>query len=137
MSHPAYLSWQIDWPVFVKVPFQDYKQGDHFDWAKDKVLPERVAQLYAIGHIYHNKELEKENKVGDRLEEMTSSQLERLVTLLNVEVRNRTNSNQEFNNKKCRLSKLDAKQRGLIRIFLRTNRWIEDKFYEIRDSILN
>ena len=101
------------------------------------VEPPRVAQLYASGFLYHNKELEKEIKVGDRLEEMDSAQLDKLVLLLNVEVRNRTNSTSEFTAKKCKQSKIDAKQRGLIRSFLRNNRWIEEKFYETRDNILD
>lgn len=137
MTHPKYLGWQIDWPVFVKIPFSDYEKGEHFDWLTKDVAPERVAQLYATGHIYHNKEFEKEVKVGDRLEELDGPQLESLVRLLNVEVKGRTNSINEFNAKKCKQSKIDSKQRGLLRSFLRNNRWIEDKFFEIRDKILN
>jgi hypothetical protein len=137
MTHPIYLSWQIDWPLFVKVPFGDHKRGEHYNWLHMNVEPPRVAQLYASGFLYHNKELEKEIKVGDRLEEMDSAQLDKLVLLLNVEVRNRTNSTSEFTAKKCKQSKIDAKQRGLIRSFLRNNRWIEEKFYETRDNILD
>jgi len=137
MTHPSYLGWQIDWPVFVKVPFQDYKQGDHFDWVSKDVDPLRVAQLYSIGQIYHNKELEKQVKVGDRLEEMDGGQLETLVRALNVEVKARTNSTSEYTSKKCKQSKIDSKQRALLRSFLRNNRWVEEKFFEIRDSILD
>ena len=56
MTHPQYLGWQIDWPVFVKIPFSGYQQGDHFDWVAKNVDPARVAQLYSTGQIYHNKE---------------------------------------------------------------------------------
>lgn len=136
MTHPIYLSWQIDWPLFVKLPFGDFKKGDHFNWLQLNVDPSRVAQLYATGFVYHNKELEKETKIGDRLEELEGADLEKLVMLLNVEVKARTNSTNEYQAKKCKQSKIDAKQRGLLRSFLRNNRWIEEKFFEIRDSIL-
>lgn len=136
MTHPIYLSWQIDWPLFVKLPFGDFKKGDHFNWLQLNVDPSRVAQLYATGFVYHNKELEKETKIGDRLEELEGADLEKLVMLLNAEVKARTNSTNEYQAKKCKQSKIDAKQRGLLRSFLRNNRWIEEKFFEIRDSIL-
>lgn len=137
MTHPIYLSWQIDWPLFVKLPFGDFKKGDHFNWLQLNVDPSRVAQLYASGFVYHNKELEKETKVGDRLDELEGADLEKLVMLLNVEVKARTNSTNEYNAKKCKQSKIDAKQRGLLRSFLRNNRWVEEKFFEIRDKILD
>lgn len=136
MTHPNYLGFQLDWPVFVKIPFSGYEKGEHFDWLTKDIDPARVAQLYSTGHIYHNKELEKEVKVGDRLEELDSSQLETLVGLLNAEVKSRTNSTSEYTAKKCKQSKIDSKQRGLLRSFLRNNRWIEDRFFEVRDDIL-
>jgi hypothetical protein len=137
MTHPHYLGWQIDWPVFVKIPFSGYKQGDHFDWVAKDVDPLRVAQLYSTGQIYHNKELEKQTKVGDRLEEMGITELDSLVRLLNVEVKKRTNSTNEYTSKKCKQSKVEAKQRALLRSFLRNNRWIEEDFFKIRDDILD
>ena len=136
MPHPIYLGWQIDWPVFVKIPFGDYKKGDHYDWVSKNIDPARVAQLYSTGQIHHNKELEKETKVGDRLEEMDGTQLESLVRLLNNEVKGRTNSTSEYTAKKCKQSKIESKQRALLRSFLRNNRWIEEKFFELRDGIL-
>ena len=137
MPHPHYLGWQIEWPLFVKIPFGDYKKGDQYDWVKKDIDPVRVAQLYATGHLYHNKELEKENKVGDRLNEMSQAQLNNLVTLLNAEVKARTNSTSEYTSKKVKQSKIEEKQKALVRSFLRHNRWIEEKFYEIRDNILD
>lgn len=137
MTHPIYLGFQLDWPLFVKLPFGDFKKGDYFNWLQLNVDPSRVAQLYASGFVYHNKELEKETKIGDRLEELEGADLEKLVMLLNAEVKARTNSTNEYQAKKCKQSKIDAKQRGLLRSFLRNNRWIEEKFFEIRDSILD
>jgi len=141
MTHPFYLGWQIDWPLFVKTPFtadgKDWEQFEHFNWLNRGLDPIAISHLYASGFVYHNQALEIETKVGDRLNEMTTDQLDTLVTLLNAEVKARTNSTTEYVAKKCRQSKIDDKQRGLIRSFLRNNRWIEDKFYEIRDKILD
>lgn len=141
MTHPHYLGWQIDWPVFVKTPFfadgKEWVRGEYFNWLNRSLDAKAVSTLYASGYLYHNTELEVETKVGDRLNEMNTLQLERLVTLLNAEVKARTNSVTEYTAKKCKQSKIDDKQRGLLRSFLRNNRWIEDRFYEIRDDILD
>ena len=137
MTHPMYLGWQIDWPVFVKVPFSGYERGQHLDWRSKNIDPNKIAHLYSTGLVYHNKELEKQNKVGDRIEELAGNTLSSLVLQLNVEVKARTNSAKEFANKKCKQSVVDAKQRGLLRSFLRNNSWIEDKFFEIRDELLD
>lgn len=141
MTHPTYLGWQIDWPVFVKMPFsadgKTWERGEYFNWLNRDINPDAVAHLYATNFIYHNRELEKEVKVGDRLNEMDLGQLESLVRLLNAEVKAKTNSTTEYNAKKCKQSKIEEKQRGLLRSFIRNNRWIEDLFYETRDNILD
>jgi len=141
MTHPTYLGWQIDWPLFVKMSFtadgKDWQKGEHFNWLNRDIDPSSVAHLYASKYVYHNKEFEVETKVGDRLNEMDTAQLAKLVTLLNAEVKAKTNSTTEFNAKRCKQSKLDDKQRGLIRSFIRNNRWIEEFFYETRDNILD
>lgn len=141
MAHPHYLGWQVDWPVFVKAPFssdgKEWKKGEHYNWLGRGLKPQSVAQLYNSGYLYHNPELEKETKIGDRLHEMNTGQLDRLVTLLNAEVKARTNSTSEYTSKKCKQSKIDEKQRAFIRSFLRNNRWVEETFYELRDTILD
>ena len=138
--HPTYLGWQVDWPVFIKMPLladnTNWKRGDHFNWAERGIDQDKVATLYASGYIHHNKELEVQNKVGDRLSELAGKDLETLVNLLNVEVNKRTSSKTEFESKKCKKSNIDDKQRGLIRRFLNVNRWITEDFYDIRDKIL-
>jgi hypothetical protein len=131
----------MDWPLFVKMSFtadgKDWQKGEHFNWLNRDIDPSSVAHLYTSKYVYHNKDLEVETKVGDRLNEMDTTQLAKLVTLLNAEVKTRTNSTTEFNAKRCKQSKLDDKQRGLIRSFIRNNRWIEEFFYETRDNILD
>jgi hypothetical protein len=140
--HPSYLGWQLDWPVFVKVPFvsegRTLKKGEHFNWiGMHHVTEEAVATLYAAGYIHHNRELEVQNKVGDRLSEMNGQKLASLVNLLNAEVKARTSSTTEFEKKRCKKSTLDNKQRALIRRFLLSNHWIQEDFYRIRDQLLS
>ena len=138
--HPSYLGWQIDWPVFVKTPFtsdsKQWQNKEHFNWLNRGLGSEVVGLLYTQGFIYHNRDLEKQQKVGDRLSELTGPQLDKLVGLLNAEIKSNTNSTTEYTEKKVKQSKLDAKQRALLRSYLRNNKWIEGKFYEIRDGIL-
>jgi hypothetical protein len=139
--HPTYLGWQVDWPVFIKMPVsangKNWKRGEHFNWLEQSIDQDKVAILYATGYLYHNKELEVQSKVGDRLSEFSGKQLETLVNLLNAVVKDRTSSTNEYNIKKCKKSKIDDKQRGLIRRFLNNSAWVTEDFYVIRDRILN
>ena len=139
--HPNYLGWQVDWPVFVKIPFSSFgkywKKGEEFNWSVQiGADASKIAHLYAAGYIYHNRDLEKSTKVGDRLSEMDSEQLLKLVKLVNVEIKQRTTTEKEYNNKRIKQSKIDDKQRGLIRAWLYRNEWMRDDYYRIRDSIL-
>jgi hypothetical protein len=138
--HPTYLGFQVDWPVFVKNTFsaanKNWARGEHFNWQERRLDQYKVYTMYASGYLYHNTELEKENKVGDRLSEMNSEQLLTMVTLLNGVVKKRTSTAQEFQDKRCRQSKIDDKQRGLIRSWLRKNTWVEDDYYKFRDQVL-
>jgi len=138
--HPRYLGFQVDWPVFVKMPFsadgKHWKSREHFNWAERELEMKDVASLYAQGFIYHNTELAKVNKVGDRLGEMNSGDLYRLVVQLNGIVKERTTTAKEYNDKRCKQSKIEDKQRGLIRRFLNRNPWVTEDFYRLRDHIL-
>lgn len=138
--HPHYLGWQVDWPVFVKMSLsadgKQWKRGEHFNWLERSMDADKVALLYASGYLHHNKELEVQAKVGDRLSEMDGNQLKTLVNLINTEVKKRTSSTNEFENKRCKQSTIDDKQRGLIRRFLVGNKWIQEDFYAMRDTIL-
>jgi hypothetical protein len=141
------FGWQVDRPVFVKTSFsafgKTWGQGEEFNWINQHFRKEdweqqlhNVHNLYASGFIRHNSAKEQTNKVGDRLNELNSEQLRSLVTQLNAIVKNRTSSAQEFGDKKCKQSKIDDKQRGLIRQWLRRNTWATDEFYTIRDTII-
>ena len=138
--HPSYLGWQVDWPLFVKMPLsadnKEWKRDEHFNWLERGIEADKVARLYTSGYLHHNRDLEVQTKVGDRLSEMNGNQLKTLVTLINAEVKKRTSSTAEFENKRCKQSTLDDKQRGLIRRFLVSNKWITEDFYAMRDTIL-
>lgn len=139
--HPPHLGWQVDWPVFVKRPFsafgKPWKIGEEFNWQLQVGAQEdKIAQLYKSGYIFHNRDLEVTTKVGDRLSELNSEQLLSLVKLVNKEVQNRTSTTKEYNDKKIKQSRIDDKQRGLIRAWLNRNNWMLEDYYRIRDSIL-
>lgn len=142
-----HFGWQIDRPVFVKMPFsafgRSWERGDEFNWINQNFRAEdwfqqlkNVSALYNKGFLHHDRHKEKANKVGDRLSEMNGEQLYHLVSQLNAIVKQRTTSAQEFKDKKCKSSKIDDKQRGLIRQWLRRNPWAQEDFYKYRDSIL-
>jgi hypothetical protein len=139
--HPPHLGWQVDWPVFVKRPFsafgKPWKIGEEFNWQLQVGAQEdKIAQLYKSGYIQHNRDLEVTTKVGDRLSELNSEQLLSLVKLVNKEVQGRTSTTKEYNDKKIKQSRVDDKQRGLIRAWLNRNNWMLEDYYRIRDSIL-
>ena len=139
--HPPHLGWQVDWPVFVKRPFsafgKPWKIGEEFNWQLQVGAQEdKIAQLYKSGYIQHNRDLEVTTKVGDRLSELNSEQLLSLVKLVNKEVQDRTSTTKEYNDKKIKQSRIDDKQRGLIRAWLNRNNWMLEDYYRIRDSIL-
>lgn len=136
MPHPMYLGWQMDWPLFIKIPFGDWKRFDYYNWLERGIPPEKVAMLYSAGYVYHNPSIQTEKKVGDRLNEMDIQQLDTLVNLLNAKVKDVTNSVKEFNDRRCKKSKILDKQRGLIRRFLYSNSWITDDFHKYRDQVL-
>lgn len=136
MTHPIYLGWQIDWPLFVKAPFSEHGRGELFDWVRLGLEPQRVSQLYNAGFLYHNKDLEIQYKVGDRLDEMDIEKMTSLVRLMNDVVKKKAVTAQEYNRVKCTQSKIETKQRAFIRSFLRNNPWIQEQFESFRDHLL-
>lgn len=138
-----YLDFQVNVPVFIKAkqnPLtwkgKTFIAGDYLPWQEIGIPYENVRSWYLFGYIYHNEELEKQIKVGDRLSELDSSNLTTLVDKINTIVKSKAVSTKEFNSKKCKKSRIADKQRGLIRSFLRNNLWIEEEFYNIRDDLL-
>lgn len=139
-GHPDYLGLQIDWPLFVHKPFEaggkHWEKGEYFNWPYNNIEPRRVATLYRSKYVHHDKAKEKENKVGDRLNEMTHDQLLTVYEQLNVIMKRRCSTNEEYKKKRCKGSKIDDKQRGLIRQFLRNTKDIQEDYEQIRDYVL-
>lgn len=140
-------TFQHDQPLFVrdyhyplKVRGIEYRYNKPFPWREIGLETDQVQILYDIGRVYHNPELEKTTKTGDRLVEFDSEMLGRLVNLVNNEiVKKSTTSKEEFTKYKIKQSKIDDKQRGLVRSWLNRNgknhEWVEG-FYKYRDQIL-
>lgn len=141
--HPTYLGWQRDWPLFVFREFnaagRTWKRGEVFNWLAHHIEPENVAHLYKAEYVYHNKDLEKQNKVGDRLIEFDRKTIDELIDRMNVLVQKQTITKDQFERTRCRKTQAKdlTRQIGLIKSFLNNNKWIVDDFYTIRDDILN
>lgn len=139
--HPTYLGWQVDWPLFVKMPFTAFgkywAKGEHFNWhTQHGAQADKVAQLYGAGMVHHNPTREKEEKVGDRLYEFDAEDFKSICRLTNDKIKKITTTQQEFNRKKVKQSTLVDKQRGLIRSWLRNNPSLVEHYYEARDFVL-
>lgn len=113
------LPFQLDRPVFVKVPFGKYEQGDHLPWKELSMTMDRVLTMYNQGMLHHNAELEKEARVGDGLDTMDHEQLTAVVDSINAKVKAKTPNKTTFDRIKCKKSKILDKQRGLIRSWRR------------------
>jgi hypothetical protein len=80
-------------PVFVKFPQglnfggTKYKKSQEVPWVYLGIDEERIKILVQNGILYHSYELEKQNKVGDGLQEMSFDQLKTLYNLMNIELK--------------------------------------------------
>lgn len=142
------FGWQVDRPVFVKVPFsafgKQWKSGDHFNWNNEtfresdyeKIL-HAVYALYNVGKLHHDTAKEGQVKVGDRLGEMKPFHLDKLVRQMNAIIKKRCVTDKEFREKKIKGSRIADKQRGLLRQWIYRNHWALEEFTKIRDDILD
>lgn len=135
---------QYNQPLFVrhrhrtvKWKGKEFKYNDYFPWQELYVPEATVKVLFDTGMLYHNPDLEKQSKVGDRLAEMNSEDLISLVRQCNAIIKKRATTDKEYQDKKIKQSKLDDKQRGLIRAWLYRNAWMQEDYYTIRDHILD
>lgn len=134
---------QYNIPVFVRSRHhpviwkgKTFKYNDHFPW-QEMYVPEEVVQtLFATDQIYHNPELEVQQQVGDRLVELNKEKLDSLVRLVNAVVKQRCTTDKEYQSKKIKYSKIDEKQRGLVRAWLNRNDWAMEEYLQIRDDLL-
>ena len=139
-----YLDLQVNLPLFIKSKHHEitwqgkhFKQGQHIPWVEMGVPYETARSWFALGMTYHDDRLEKQTQVGDRLIELDKAKLDKLVDSINVIIKGKSNSTDEFNKKKCKKSRIEDKQRGLLRSFLRNNSWIEENFFTLRDNLLD
>lgn len=136
-------TFQHNLPIFVRDRHnpiiyngKTFKFQQEIPWQELNIPQKVVETWFAISRVYHNPDLEVKSGVGDRLTEMDSKQLEAVVDKLNIVLKGVAITTKEYNSKRCKKSKIDDKQRGLIRRFLSNNDWILKDFYSIRDEIL-
>lgn len=136
-------NFQYNTPVFVRSRHHSitwrgktFSYNDYFPWQEMGVPVETVKILYDTDRLYHNEELEVQSRVGDRLAEFNNEKLATLVRLINQMVKARCTTDKEFQSKRVKISKLEDKQRGLIRSWINRNDWALDEYYEIRDKLL-
>jgi hypothetical protein len=141
-AHPEYLGWQIDWPLYVKVPVLNvqgkvYSKGDYLPWAELKLDPSKIAQMYRQKMVYHNSNFAKEDGYGDRLGEIKNTNLRGLVQMMNHHLKKEhCATEEEFKKKRCRQSNVGDTQRRFIRQFLAKNPYMSDYFLSIRDNYI-
>lgn len=129
-----YKALQHDIPVFVRsfhfpvvCQGKTFVKDQHFPWKEMGLDAKIVEQLFAIDRLYHNPELEKAAKVGDRLEELTPTNLQKLYTLVNSDMKTVLKvSKADFTRYKIKHSKVREKQIGLMRSWVSSNsKWEE------------
>lgn len=139
-AHPKNLGFQVDWPVFIKKPFnafgKSWKKGDHFPWLEMSGDLQPILALYTQGFIYHNRFFQQERKVGDRIVELPLKKLDTLIRLLNTKLKEESATVDSYNKRRCKVSKVLPKQQALLRRFLNNEPWIEEYFIEQRDRLL-
>lgn len=142
MHSSMYQNFNTNVPVFVRSFYRPiiwqgkkFHHNEHFPWQEMNMPYETAKTLFYSEQLYHNPELEKQTRVGDQLEALEMPQIEKLVGLLNAEVKERTVSTQEYNKKKLKQSRVRDRQVGLIRSWLRSNEWAHERFHELRDFV--
>lgn len=130
-------------PIFVRNRYKpiiwkhvSWKFEDNIPWQEMDIPIDVVKAWWSADLIMHSAELEKQQKVGDRLEEMNKAKLDTLYNLLNAVVKKQTSSTSEYKEKKIKFSQVEDRQRGLIRQWLGRNAWAMEDFYKYRDQIL-
>tara|TARA_R110000772_G_scaffold250239_1_gene364857 strand:- start:1405 stop:1782 length:378 start_codon:yes stop_codon:yes gene_type:complete len=117
------MPMQYDRPLFIRQEFnsagRDWKKNEEYKWKELGIDDNKVLQLYAIGNLHHNSELEITANTGDGLEALSIDNLSALVDSINDKVKSKTPSNADFMRKKCKKSRVIDKQRGLIRSWRR------------------
>ena len=121
MTRHMTASFQVDRPVFVKIPFvgagKNWTVGQQFKWQAMSMKEETIAQLFYNDYLMHSEEAEQlvESKViGDGLEELDIEDLNALVKKINEKVLLKVGQT-KFIRMKVPSSTIKDKQIGKIR----------------------
>jgi len=123
-------------PLFVKVPWDGWSKGDHFNWVERNIPREKVLVLFNHGYVYHNEELEEKIEIGDRLNGFSQHELKLLVQNINYDLKKKCSTDIQFKKSRCTQSAIKNTQ------ILRIRRWMNnfpeynDIFIEHRDRLL-
>jgi hypothetical protein len=123
MARHKRLPFQLDKPVFVKVPLRErgrlWPVGQVFKWKEMRMDQDKIMRMYNQGFLYHDEDKEEElfasKTVGDGLNDLDIESLHKLVEDINKVVADKVKNAGEFQKKKCPISKIKDKQVGLIR----------------------
>lgn len=114
-----------------------YEKSQEVRWVEEGFEEDRIRIMFTQRVLYHNPELEVKNKVGDRLEEMSHEQMKVLYNLVNAQLKGKTTSQKEYNDKKVKWSVNELKLRIFLRRWLDINPWAKEYFETERDKILD
>jgi len=127
MSRHNVAPFQINSPVFVRIPFQSrgriWERGKHFKWSEMGMDEKRIRIMYNQGFLFHDNDLAEnidENTLGDGLNDLDLDSLHAIVKQINEKVKAKAKTEKEFLRSKCKISKIKDKQVGIIRSWRRT-----------------
>ena len=121
----------------IKFKGKEWFYNQYFPWQELGMPEDKIRILFDIGMVYHNENLEKEVKVGDRLVEINDEDILKLIRLTNSELKKRAANDTEFGRIKIKQSKIRDKQIGLIRSWMNRFPTLADEvMFPIRDDIL-
>lgn len=102
-----------------------YKYGDLWPWRETGVPIESVKVMFDTFRVNHVPEWEEKEGIASPAQ-LTYTNLEKLITLVNGKVKDATTSTQQYSQKKIKHSKVRDRQIGLIKTWRVNNvRWEE------------
>jgi len=121
--------FQYDQPLFVRIPFRarakDWAKNQEFKWKELSMDKDKVMSLYTQGYLIHDEEKVIATRTGDGLEELGADGLKSIVDSYNERIRAVAKTEKTRIQKSVKYSKINDKQRGLIRQWRNINeRWL-------------
>ena len=93
--------------------------------------------LYNTNRLHHDSAREVQQKVGDRIGELTADEVHTLIRKMNDILKKRCVTSKEFQDKRIKQSKILEKQRGILRSWINRNHWALEEYTTIRDEMLD